>query len=337
MSRRIIVSDLHVDTWTDAKVGDSGKSKLQHFLDFLDWCEDKHIDEFIINGDLMDMPPYKGQCVFQDTQSGECIPRAVVNRLVVFGRNVPVTYVHGNHDIGVSGFRSMAEHNISLLRNTSCCYPDYKLEYPGRSTILIEHGHLYDPVILLYIRDLTLRTYIASGLEAFQWAMQRRDVLNPSAVTPPGAQQPVDVEYMTNAYRAIPGRFDPREVAKDDVRGALGHREFMKDWKKIAAELGKPLILANWRRAAEAEMLQYVTDTSHAGKQLTPMVYLTFGHTHRTDKFEGIPLAEGVKGAYFNTGSWAQEVPQGPYLDVDEDGKVWLQDWINEDQATRRL
>jgi len=285
----------------------------------------------------MDMPPYKGQCVFQDDTDGECVPRAVCDRLVRFNQSVPLTYVHGNHDIGVSGFRSMAERNISSLRRTSCCYPDYKLDYPGQSTILVEHGHFYDPALLLYIKDLTLRTYIASSLEAFQWAMQRRDVNDPSATRPPGAQDPVDVRPGQNAYRAIPDDFDPHETAGRDLKDALDDGGFMDELKRILAELGKPFILGNWRRAAKEEMREYVADTIHAGKPLAPVLYLTFGHTHRTDKLEDIDLGNGVKGTYFNTGSWSQDTSQGPYLDVREDGKVWLQDWINEDPVTKRL
>lgn len=331
MSRKIIVSDLHIDTWTDRKIGKPAKTKQEHFFDLLDWCEDKGIAELVIDGDLMNMPPYKGQCAFPD---GPCIARDVIERLVSFATKVPVTYIFGNHDIGISGFRSMGENSISMLRNANFCYPDYRLDCRQdgtlRSTILIEHGHFYDPAILLYLKDLAFQTYVSSNFEAFQWVMQRRDVRDGSPTGVLGAQRPVKVKVGENAYEAIPQSLKLDRVTKPDLKEALGKPEVMKELKDIFSELGKPFIKANWRKAAVHEMRQHVAKSIKAGEPVAPEIYLIFGHTHRIDKKEDINLGNGITGMYLNAGSWAVELDQGPYLDVREDGKVWLQDWINE-------
>jgi hypothetical protein len=63
----IIVSDLHVDTWDGRRYGrgERRKTKLQHWCDFLDWCENEQVNELIVNGDLTDAPPYEGNISFR--------------------------------------------------------------------------------------------------------------------------------------------------------------------------------------------------------------------------------------------------------------------------------
>jgi len=52
MSRTIIVSDLHIDTWDGREIGKTGKKKHEHFLEFLDRCERAGIREFADFGDV---------------------------------------------------------------------------------------------------------------------------------------------------------------------------------------------------------------------------------------------------------------------------------------------
>lgn len=327
MSRTIIVSDLHADTWTDRKIRGTGKDKKQHFFEFLDWCEGAHIRELIINGDLMDLPPYKGQFAFA---AGPCIARDVVERLAAFAASVPLTYVFGNHDIGVSGYRSMGDNSIPPFQNVNFCYPNYVVnDYPG-TAILVEHGHFCDPALILYVRDLADRTYIDSKFEAFNWAMQRRDVKLPSERVKPGLLTPADPQPGENAYY----------VAKQDQQ-PLRKRS---PWSRFRAWLWRLCDKATvkprmewWWDAALREMGSYLEKTTAENGVVKPVLYQIYGHTHRADARDAQPLTAGVSGVYINAGTWTEEVDQGWYLDVDENGKVWLQDWINEPQSLRNL
>src|SRR5574340_587418 len=113
----IVVSDLHADTWTDRKLN-TGKTKRDHFFHLLDWCERVGIRELVINGDLLDLPPWQGQESFT---AGPSVARDVIERLVDLGKRIPITYVIGNHDIGISGFRCMGPNSIEPLRNINFC------------------------------------------------------------------------------------------------------------------------------------------------------------------------------------------------------------------------
>ena len=324
MSRTIIVSDLHADTWTDRKIRSTGKDKKQHFFEFLDWCGGAGIRELIINGDLMDLPPYEGQFAFP---VGQSVARDVVVELEKLASNVQVTYVFGNHDIGVSGFRSMGCNSIPGLRNVNFCYPNYVIDDYAETTILVEHGHFCDPALIFYVRDLAKRTYVESNFEAFNWVMQRRDVKSPSIVVKPGSLQPADVKTGENAYSA---------ARQDQQPPSLWSRIIGWLWQHVRNAAEKPT-MEQWRHEAIEEMGKYIGKTKSEGGKIKPVLYQIYGHTHRADARDAEQLAGGVSGIYVNAGTWTDEVDQGWYLDVDDNGKVWLQDWINEPESLRML
>jgi len=327
VSRTIIVSDLHADTWTDRKIRSTGKDKKQHFFEFLDWCGGAGIRELIINGDLMDLPPYEGQFAFP---VGQSVARDVVVELEKLASNVQVTYVFGNHDIGVSGFRSMGCNSIPGLRNVNFCYPNYVIDDYAETTILVEHGHFCDPALIFYVRDLAKRTYIKIDFEAFNWVMQRRDPQSPSTRVTPGLLQPANVQPGDNAY----------QVAKQDQQPlqspSIWSRIWARLWRFGDQATVKPRMELWWREAIE-EMRKYIEKTKSEGGKIKPVLYQIYGHTHRADARDAQQLPGGVSGIYINAGTWTDEVDQGWYLDVDANGKVWLQDWINEPEKLRML
>jgi len=316
----IIVSDLHVDTWTDRKLG-TGKTKRDHFFHFLDWCEKVGIRELVLNGDLMDLPPWEGQESFRE---GPSIARDTVERLVELSSRIQITYVPGNHDIGISGFRCMGQYSIRSLRNVNVCYPAYVInEYP-ESTVLIEHGHFCDPAIMLYVRDLANRTYRASEFERFHWAMQRRYAPTRSALTP------IATEPGKNAY------YEARKVKQTpDARGL-----WPKLWEWIKSRGGRaiaPLTAEWWSHAAMEGMTRYIETERSQGRKPKPRLYQIYGHTHRVDPCDPV-VRDGVSCTYINAGTWAEQVDQGWYVDIrPDDGTAWLQDWINEPVRLRRL
>src|SRR5204863_9535396 len=50
--RRVLVSDIHIDTWKEKS---KKREAFQAFLCYV--VQSQGVDEFILNGDLMDMPP----------------------------------------------------------------------------------------------------------------------------------------------------------------------------------------------------------------------------------------------------------------------------------------
>jgi predicted phosphodiesterase len=63
-----------------------------------------------------------------------------------------------------------------------------------------------------------------------------------------------------------------------------------------------------------------------------PVIYCVMGHTHVPDTAEA--RISRRRCIYFNSGTWTgkgetvEDRQHATYLDVDEDGKVWVQDWI---------
>ncbi len=323
MNRTIIVSDLHVDTWTDRRIGDSGKTRRDLFFEFLAACKQAEVRELVLNGDLMDFPPYEGQFSFPE---GPCIARDVVERLVQFAAEVPVTYVFGNHDIGISGFRSMGERSIAALRNVNFCYPNYVInDYPG-STILVEHGHFCDPALILYLRDLANRTYVESRFDAFNWAMQRRPEIRPGQPRPLGVFAPPSVTPGENAFRAA-------KEGQKPLPPASASTLWSRIWQWITRASAKPTMEHWWREAIE-EGKRYLE--RHQSQETKPVLYQIYGHTHRADPRDAVPLGK-TSFLYINSGTWTEDADQGWYLDIDPTGKAWLQDWINEPASLKRL
>jgi UDP-2,3-diacylglucosamine pyrophosphatase LpxH len=326
MPRSIIVSDLHVDTWTEELYGegDRRKSKLVHWCDLLDWCEQKQIDEFIVNGDLMDAPPYQGNTCFTSA-----IAREAVERLLTYAAKRRATYVYGNHDIGISGMRCAGGAGLSALRNVNLYYPDYVL-HTDSSTLLIQHGHLFDPALLLYIKDLTVRTYVASHFQAFQWVQQRRDKATGAQLQPPGVASPATIglgpQASDNVFYAIKLTDALAPTADADVSAA---RRFINGLRRgVVMRIGESAKHYLWWEAAKSVFEDYL-------KQDTvdrPMIYCVMGHTHVPDTAD--TQVQGKRCAYFNSGTWVgsgetvEDRQHATYLDVRETGKIWIQDWI---------
>ncbi|MFB3882517.1 MAG: metallophosphoesterase [Armatimonadota bacterium] len=332
MARSIIVSDLHVDTWTEEPYGEGArrKSKLGHWVDFLDWCEQKRIDELIINGDLLDAPPYHGNSCF----TSEIALRAV-ERLAAYAVSRRVIYIYGNHDIGISGLRCAGTANLAALRNVDLYYPDYVL-HTDRSSLLIQHGHLFDPALLLYIKDLTVRTYVASHFQAFQWVQQRRDQNTGVLLRPPGVASPAMIglgpQVDDNVFYAIKLTDAVSPPPATEVSAA---RAFIKGLRRgVVMKVGESAKHYLWWEAAKDVFDLYLGQVTVE----RPLIYCIMGHTHVPDTAEA--EIGGKHCVYFNSGTWVgsgeaiEDRQHATYLDVDgrtdanEKGKVWVQDWI---------
>jgi UDP-2,3-diacylglucosamine pyrophosphatase LpxH len=215
------------------------------------------------------------------------------------------------------------------------CYPDYVLHTAG-STLLIQHGHLFDPALLLYIKDLTARTYIASHFQAFQWVQQRRDKDTGEQVQAPGVASPAVIglgpQVDDNVYYAIKVTDSVTPPPPAEVSAA---RRFIKGLRRgVVMKAGKMAKQYLWWEAAKDVLGQYLAQVTIE----RPLIYCIMGHTHVPDEAEA-----GIYGrhcVYLNSGTWVgsgetvEDRQHATYLDVGgrsaetERGKVWVQDWI---------
>jgi UDP-2,3-diacylglucosamine pyrophosphatase LpxH len=201
------------------------------------------------------------------------------------------------------------------------------------SVILLEHGHFYDPALILYTRDLLKRTYLPSQFEALQWVQQRRDPETGERIKDPGVAPPTTVDLSlapekqkNNVYWAtratselLPATRQMRESAAAflrKLRAGVFH--------KVADSVKHYL----WWPAAQDIFEHYFEQ----GQPKPQTLYCVMGHTHVPDT--GETSVEGVLCIYFNSGAWtcAGEAPKdrsyATYLDLREDGRVWAQDWV---------
>jgi predicted phosphodiesterase len=328
--RTIVVSDLHIDTWHKQPI--NGKAKHLHFIDFLDWCESdsSKVDELVINGDLMNLPPYTGIV----SSVREPIVQCVLRRLLQFGSKKRLTVVWGNHDIGASGLRAEALDATALLGNISFYYPSYALYYPNK-TILIEHGHLGDPLLWVYALHFVDKSYRVDVAEGLHTILQRRQ----EGV---GLTEPITLSKGDRAYDAVLKDQQPLEKALAKVpRTDTWWRKLLLLWRGVEPYAGVPM-MEYWWWAALARVGN-VLDA--AVVPVTPAIHQIFGHTHRADVRGTVMasvvkdkcIAGGVEVGYSNSGTWAGNTNLGNYLDIDEQGNVWVQDWIHEPESLRRL
>ncbi len=318
LSRRIVVSDLHIDTWVDCEMGPEHKPRKDYFFAFLDWCLRSGVRELVMNGDLMDLPPYLGQ---EGSTADPEVVREVLERLLQFACQVPVSTIFGNHDIGVSGMRNFGLTGVPALDKATFHYPNYVIDDYPDSTIIIEHGHRYDPVLFLYVQDLARVAFRKDDFQLFQLGMQRRGHKDATRVEPPGVLEPLAVEDNVSAFEAAKSGPLAREASVWSKVWRITHKFRRVAITKLKREW--------WAEMAVDQMRKYVKTTLFEGGAVKPNLYLIFGHTHRADYRDSIDLKR-ARGIYINSGTWTRASERGWYLDIDESGKVWVRDWINE-------
>lgn len=297
----VVISDLHLDTWDSRKI--KGKTKEEHFLDCL--AQKKATTKYLyIIGDLMDLPPERGTDAFPDGSPAQ----RVIAKLIEFSRepNTFVVYLVGNHDIGLSGFRANQDFSSPWLGRIAVSYPRIHINTP-RGVILLEHGHFYDPTLLITVGDLLWDTYfggarkqpfvhVSGGLVR---SLQRRDSISSKKIWKAGELKPIP-------------------------RPPMGYLEKMKNLFKQESppvELEKDLIPGLWRKAAKEALRKYNESASPDERAIA----IVFAHTHRPDEFA---WTDGSH--YFNCGDWCGNTSHSTYLEVDRDGNISQHDWIKE-------
>jgi UDP-2,3-diacylglucosamine pyrophosphatase LpxH len=308
----VILSDLHVDTWDRAPEGRQERERV--FFEFLRAMQPTTM-ELIINGDLLDAPPspddvWVGEGV---KLRGSLLPKyeSIIVALGELNNSapvpLPVTILYGNHDWASSGLRYDLNKRPLLKRsrlpfNTSW-YPNIILGLPGMSGVpagdtavgqeahrfYIDHGHFYDPALLLYLRD-------------FVFAALRSDLRR----------------AMTSLVISGQRRFSENEAPR---RGIVSAEPRTRD-----ARLAHWLVRYRWRWKARQTLKHRHAHELRQGNRGLAGVF--FGHTHLPDRYTyRIGKAKGM--TYVNTGDWNADTGHGSYAIITQDGVVSQHNWFD--------
>jgi UDP-2,3-diacylglucosamine pyrophosphatase LpxH len=334
MSRTIVVSDLHVDTWTDKKiVGADGQNQtmLEHFEEFLDWCLNKRgVKTFIIAGDLTDSPAGPLNNVFSSPGSPGAKALGLIEKLA---QSIDVKYVVGNHDAGINELGYLGIDRLPDMPHVSLCYPGCIVDaYVGplkdtdtgkteKTVIVVDHGHACDPALMvMYANDLAKGLYFSGPSKASAWAHV------PAPATPllgSVALPPTPIPAGQTAYTAARADQGKTPLAAADVSSLWAHGSLVD---KATREIRRRM----WWNNGLDEMENYI----ESQKPDATRVYLIQGHTHLID-FRDPETRANIPCHYINDGTWEQGYGMSGYVDIDSSGHCWLQDWINEPLSTK--
>ena len=308
----LLISDIHLDTWTfpdKPNDGDPDHPNRLAFRAFLNWVKNEpRFQDLYINGDIMDFPPhpinqppvptlkviYKSpENVYPDLEHfsslGSLNP---LNERVLFqlGRisdrnpawpTLRVTYITGNHDLGLYGLRYI-QPDLNWNSFRVAWNPSILLSIGESTRLYMEHGHLHDPFIWLYLR-------YAIG----------------EIIQGPGStiQHPMKV-----------GKTKHKNTVSRDVEPDQGPRYFEGRGSIALSKkdgLGPLLARLRFRQAARRtfRQVQKIEKTS--------IQFLTMGHTHLPDRY----IFPGNR-TYINSGDWAGNDVNCTYLLIHPNGEI---------------
>ncbi len=304
----VVISDLHIDTWDRASEGRPARERA--FFAFLRAIEPTTM-ELYVNGDLLDTPPHR-----EDTWQGDgvelrgsILPKyeTVLAALAEMNNREPlpvtVSLLYGNHDMASSGLRFDLVKRPQLVRSfrlpfNMAWYPNVVLGVPYDPTrygqedhrFYMDHGHFYDPVLLLYLRDFLLaaiRADLRRALTSLVLSGQRRG----------GEHEPIPE----------PGIAPSRAVTRD---------QRISYW----------LTRYRWRWKARRVLSQRSQEEVRQGHRAISGAL--FGHTHLPDRYTyRWGAAKGM--TYVNTGDWSADTGHGTYTVMTQDGVITQYDWLD--------
>ena len=332
--RVIVISDVHLDQWRD-DLPDDHLDKHQAFLDFLAWIatmgSQGKVGRFVIVGDLINVPQKDRSPLlptYDDVYAGL---QGIVAAGVKFG------YVIGNHDAGMVGL------SLDLKQPEVCVGYPYLLVNSGAVQFAVEHGHLYDPWLWDYVRQLAAAMWTSSagpqGVRVLRMA-GAAPVQLPSEAARDSALQ-IDELWQTSLRET-----DPSHAAMESLRDVLlkdleedysdvvdpaTDGQMMADRDQLRAQLrhtlttgtGVPSLapsLAGLQPPALAieSLVQACYSGPHwrraARRRLPalseelnrPLAGIIMGHTHHADQSAWHDAA-GQPRWYVNSGSWRHE------------------------------
>lgn len=303
----VLISDIHMDTW------DLTPQKFDSFREFLAHVRASGIKEVYLNGDLMDVPPhplnqrdvpnltvdYQGPQKYFDLNEGPLgilqpeldSTFVALNQLVDPNAEPPqtvLTYLTGNHDIGVEGLRYIRP-DLSWSSVRVAWNPAVMLKLQPESWIYIEHGHRYDPFLWLYLRYAILQLLRSPGSPALA---QREGKLgmgqNKRLTKAPTSAEAFAWEWLDTQGR-LPG--DTPDDQKETVGMKLAKYQF--------------------RHSARRRLRMFPPEVRDCVKAIS------FGHTHIPDQYV---FPGGCH--YVNSGDWAGNELHQCYVLIYPDGSI---------------
>ena len=332
--RVIVISDVHLDQWQD-DLPDEYEAKRQTFLDFLDWVaqmgSDGKVGRFVIVGDLINVPQ-KDRAPLLPTYDEVY---AGLNGIIAAG--VKFGYAIGNHDAGLVGL------SLDLQQPEICVGYPYLLVNSGGSQFAVEHGHLYDPWLWDYVRQLGAAMWTSSA--GPHGAPVLKMVGAAPVQTPSGAALDSAFE-VGELWQTSLRDADPSDTAlaglrdvllKDleddysDVTDCEADGQMLADRDALRAQLeGSPSDIAGGLSLAPslagarplALSIEGLVAACYSGPHWrraarhrlpeliqevgAPLAGIIMGHTHYADQFTWLDDA-GQTQWYVNSGSWRRE------------------------------
>ncbi|MBX3118062.1 MAG: metallophosphoesterase [Fimbriimonadaceae bacterium] len=313
-SLSVLVSDLHLDFWDYSGFGDQKLPQFQAFLKHV--AANPRVKRFYLNGDLMDLPthpnhfPAENAPIQLDSQGNvsfflkdsRIVPGSLqpefdqvlseigaLSRTMVGRGDYPCIFLTGNHDIGINGLR-FARKDQSFWPAQIAWGPSVIYRATDRSAVYIEHGHLVDPFLWLYLR-YALLDLTRVGIQS---VMQRGGRT--------GMGKKTDTRKMEMFEMVAAGVYDEKLYGWPSTE-----REKSPQYRDKPIEW---LARHRYRHAARRRFREL------GGSKGTVKV-VTFGHTHIPDcyRFPG-----GL--TYLNSGDWSIDTPHCCFSLIDDDGNI---------------
>lgn len=327
---RVLISDLHIDTWQHLE---QRRSDLKSFLKALRLVAEPeqqdgkpsvqgHRVELYVNGDLLDVPLHPAHSEGQSEplelhfnasldQDWEGVfphqgGNSWVDELLMALRhvvrdddpNVRIFYLTGNHDIGISGlryFRPKARREVSVGGDQVLDLPAHAIWNPTfiietgidkkPRWVCIEHGHLHDPLLWLYMRYAVF--------DLLRGGTSRRE-------------------------HRLMRRIQREKIGQDRSAGETMNAR--PDHPEVADGLGNKIVRLRFRHAARRTLRRL-------HRQGKPVRTLIFGHTHMPER-HAMKIGsfwdprKDVQCEYINAGSWAGNKKDQLYWVITPEGNV---------------
>ncbi len=311
----VVVSDIHLDLW-DEDVPHLAARRRDNLLEFFDWVVQVRPERLLIVGDLLDVPERHGEPLLPKY---DFLVRALRS---VVAAGIKLSYVVGNHDAGAVGLRVATSDPVIRVE-----YPLSLLTSAGRN-ILFEHGHLHDPWLWDYVRQLAAQMWVADPDAPAPWRLQpavlRAQTRTDQPCEPAGAEASRLLPRLLQADRL--DRFQD-EAGLQRLERAV-EAELAEDYSEVsepaaggAEEIDPRQLLAKLMQTTDRaegtplleQLLQWVYSRPHWRKaaleraremqQKTgrPIHGVVMGHTHYADAPQGMSIE------YVNCGSWRRE------------------------------
>jgi len=346
---RILVSDIHIDTWQEHP------ERYGAFVQFLEVIhQTPEVSEVFLNGDLMDIPLHPlhagaGEPLTFDQQKDQWPGIFATSNLPLLeaisalrqprpngASALKLYYFTGNHDVGISGLR-FAQFNLTNVPANVIWNPSGLIRWPSESNteaqpsgehrdkqpkqpaIYMEHGHLHDPLLWLYMRYAILDLLRGDSLRILKRSQKagkfgqgstqaRQKAISPKAITPSSSVvSPSEVASETKSKDGVTTSSPPRRTgAPQNLNQALqtskSTAEPQQKCVSVSATLdwlGDAIIRYRYRHAAR--LAKRRLEKARPDLQVNTVV---MGHTHLLDAAQMIDN-KGHEWEYINAASWA--------------------------------